>query len=76
MVMCSSTGAALRTIDCRFEQSIVRVGQTSLLHLAPAAACDYSAPSAASDAVVLGIRERIKVRELRLRASNPPNRMR
>lgn len=64
MVMCNTTGAALRMADCRTSPAIMRVGPSSMFNLTSAAAGGCFAAPAAVHGMVLGVRERVKVRRL------------
>ena len=64
MVMCNTTGAALRMADCRTSPAIMRVGASSVFNLTSAAGGGCFAAPAAVHGMVLGVCERVKVRRL------------
>ncbi len=65
LVTCGLSGAALRLADCHPEPSVVRVGPSSLLHLARPAAFESAVPlhhgMRTAGGVVLDVLERVKV---------------
>ena len=61
MVVCRTTGAALRTADCRTSPDVMRMGPSSVFHLNSAAAGTCFAAPAAVHGMGLSICERVKV---------------
>ena len=64
IIMCNTTGAALRMTDCRTSPTIMRVGASSVFNLTSAAVGDCFAAPAAVHGMVLAVQERVKVRQL------------